>query len=132
MPKRLIVSKTNADFVPQLNFTINFQSHINLADKISNESLFVKENRIRDNLIKLNENAKSIKELHSKLQETHNDDAEKQQRFFYNTISLITIISVVVYIRFKNICHNVEKNMIQKIYEDVNTPNLTVKVHCLG
>lgn len=132
IPKRIIISKTHADFVPQLNFTIHFQPHIDLAGKISNNSLFVKENRIRDNLIKLSENAKSIQELQSKLHETPNDDIEKQQSFFYITISLLAIISVglsilLVYSRFKNICHNVEKNTLQKVYEDINLDNINVK-----
>lgn len=126
MPKRVITSKTYADFVPQLNFTINFQSHMILADKILNESLLTKENKIRDNLLKLNENAKSIKELQNKLRESPDSDtAGKSKTLLYIAISITTFISasliiLFIYIKFKNICHNIEEKIIPKIYEDIN------------
>lgn len=107
IPKRLVISKIYADFVPQLNFTLLFQSHMNLTDNISNESLLIKDNTIvRDNLMKLNENAKSIKELQNKLCESPDGViTEKSQSFLYITISLLTVISVslsifLVYIKF--------------------------------
>lgn len=132
MPKKIIISKTHVDFVPQLNFTINFQPHISLVEEISNESIFIKENEIRNNLIKLNENAKSIKEFKHKLQSTRNNDIEKQKSFFYIIILIITIISVglsilLLYIKFRNICNKVEENIISKVYEDITLENTNVK-----
>ena len=79
-------------------------------------------------MIKLNENAKSIKEFQNKLHEIHNDDIEKQQSFFYIIISIISVISIglsifLMYIKFKNICNKGEKNIIEKIYEDLHLEN---------
>lgn len=131
MPKRIIVSKNHADFVPQLNFTIHFQTHITLVDKISNESFFMKESGIRNNLVKLNENARSLIEFKHKLRETHNNNIEKQQSFFYTILSVILIISVglsfiVLYIKFKNnnYCNKktncVKEEAKPKVYEELS------------
>lgn len=133
IPKRKIVSKTYKDFIPQLNDSIISEFQLSIPKSIPKDLLVtINTNKVKNNLIQLIKNSKSLNELDTRINEEISDDKIQMPIHYFYIIIVIAVISmgllivVNLYIKFKSKCSKIKnpiENTLVNKNEDVNTPN---------
>jgi hypothetical protein len=130
--QKKVTTKVYKDIIPQLNVSINLQIPLIDRNIVSDKLMILNNNKsiIKNNLNKLLEYSNSLENIRQL--STNNDTTIKMNNNFYIILGTVIIsmgllIVLSLYIKFKNTCsrikNSIEETIVNKIYEDVNTPN---------